>query len=138
MVNKKNGWVIIGISIILVFVVMVHSYADNERRTLTLRIIDIPDRFNGKYISLEGFNVDIDLGIYGGGDGVRISNGEVSIPIWLEFENRETSGRTFYINLNLYDSPTLEGEIFAKFYLESIRFANATISFQDAEEVDLN
>jgi len=52
----------------------------------TFTITNIPSQYNGKYVSLQGHNINETVGIFGYDPGnatyPKISGGKVSIPLW--------------------------------------------------------
>jgi len=143
---KKKNWLEILI-IVLVFGMMVSSCFADQGGSLT--ITNIPSRFNGKFVILEGESRSRE--IFGAqtfnlsdwsGTGARISNGRVIIPIWIEEGDtvvRYAGSNTFEIEVEISNSESSDGwEGIAYLEYESISFTNgkATVSFQDADDFD--
>ncbi|MCL2042617.1 MAG: hypothetical protein FWG89_00610 [Treponema sp.] len=137
--NKKCGAIL---ALVFLFGMMVFACGADQGGVLT--ITDIPVRFNGKYAVAEGDGIDL-IGAQSvepsswSGTGARISNGRVSIPLWLE--DRDTmvkyaGNHTLMIGVALLDSPSIDDwESIAELEFYSVAFSNgnAAVSFQDAD-----
>ena len=112
----------------------------------TLVITNIPSRFNGKFVVAEGYGRSIDiLGAQsinwdtGEGIGSRVSNGRVSVPMWIEDRNeyvRYAGNNTLELEVIFLNSQsTNEWDEIAWLEYNSVTFSNGnvTISFQDAD-----
>jgi len=151
MKNKKL-WLGILFSLMLIFAKTGIAYAQSTGGTFTLS--DIPARFNGKFALLFGYNQRVDL--IGAqsynmdrdiGSLPRITNGSVSIPMWILIDDgltedlmRYNGNHTVEIEIVFFNSATLdwtEDEI-AYVYFESITFSNgsAAVSFHDNDDFD--
>jgi hypothetical protein len=135
----------LGLLVILVFCMsaITCSRADNGTFTLT----DIPSKYNGKYVSLEGEggrNIEI-IGCISynteTGDGIfpRISKGKVSIPMWRYNESTDTVSRysgshTLELEIAICNSADGDDEI-AGIYFEDVVFknGNAKKSWKEGE-----
>ena len=127
---------------VLAFGIAVPSYSADQGGILT--ITNIPIRFNGKFVVMEGYDGG---SIYIGGaqkwdsesiTGAPISNGKASIPLWIEDGDtlvRYAGNRTFAFKVIIYDLPSAEDSI-ARLDFWNIKFSNgsATVSFQDADK----
>jgi len=150
--NKNKIWIGILFSIMFIFGNTGLTYAQSSGGTLTLT--DIPARFNGKYVFLEGYNhrveligaltynLDNDIGSL-----PRIANGRVSIPMWIIIDDGRTEelaryngNHTVEIDIYIFDSATLDWNVdeIAWVYFEFVSFrnGNATITFHDNDDFE--
>jgi len=153
MANKKF-WLVI-LSTVLVFGFSVVELNAQTTSGGTFTLTSIPSRYNGKYVVLEGEDDRGNIELYGAArindydedmyTGVRISNGEVIIPMWIVRDDEDISRYTGNHNIELYiyifDKATIElweDDEIAEVYFERIRFTNgnARRSWDDADDID--
>jgi len=125
----------------------------------TLIITDIPSRFNGKYVFLESdgvVNNSYDFLVGAGsfklpdftGKLPRISNGRVSVPMWIVIDDereiaRYNGNHTIRVSVMIYEKEELKDDLdyynddIAEILLNYISFTNgsAAVSFQDHYEI---
>ena len=118
----------------------------------TLTITNIPSRYNGMYVFMEAELENSEYGeLYGALNInieneediklVQISDGKVSIPLWIikSWDTGEivrfTDNDRGELEISIYDSPTLDGDMITAVYFESVVFikGNSTKSFFDGE-----
>jgi hypothetical protein len=145
MAKKKIG---LGI-LVAVLVFGVAGTACGQSGSGTFTLTDIPSRFNGKYALLDAFNRNIDL--IGAqsynmstetGTLARISNGRVTIPMWVIMDNdgleRYNGSHTVDVKIAVHESLSYDGngDEIALIEFERVSFSNgnATRSFHDLIE----
>ena len=144
----KNKWLIILVTVLVFGTFGVGSIFSQAGSGGILTITDIPARFNGKYALFFGENNTTEiLGVQsfnmadGTGVGVRIENGRVNIPVWIERAGdlvRYNGSRTFYIEVGIVRTAKLDENLeeIAGFEFDEVTFRNgsATISFHDYDD----
>jgi len=152
MANKKF-WLVI-LSTVLVFGFSVVELNAQTTSGGTFTLTSIPSRYNGKYVVLAGEDDRGNIELYGAAridydaemfTGVRISNEEVIIPMWIvrddgEDISRYTGNHNIELYIYIFDKATIGGDDdeIAEVYFERIRFTNgnARRSWDDADDID--
>jgi len=137
----------LGLIVILALCVSAISFAQSTGGTFTLT--NIPSRYNGKYVYLQGNSLWgslLGLDSYNAGSGdvtlPRISNGRVSIPMWFVNESgrpvsRFSGNHTINFEVTICNSADGDDEI-VEIGFEDVVFTNgsATKSWNEGEVWD--
>jgi len=145
---KKKSFVFGMLIIMIVFAMTGISCTASGTFTLT----NIPSDFNGKYVLLMGYSFDNDISLIGArsfdmddysGELPRISNGRVSIPMWIyngEELAKYRNSHVVEVEVYIMDSAAFDedAEDLAWIYFSSVSFSNgsAAKSFKDNDEFD--
>jgi hypothetical protein len=127
----------LGLMVILVFCVYAISFAQSNNGTFTLT--GIPSQYNGKYVFLEGefrngelfgfISADLETGDV---TLPRISNGRVSIPMWVFNEStislsRYSGNHTVDLEIMICNSSAVNDSI-AEIEFEAVVFTNGSVT----------